>query len=188
MPDGSVHVWQAEEGNEGRKEPKGSSRAIYDFIIAFLCIDFGFLSFVGGDAASGLLAVGLVFLGLFFIVRGVQWRTLIALCKKYVVLLNARPTTSVADFAAALGISPDEAMENVELLINGGMLEGIVIDRQAKKFVCNAPFATGNSESAPAEQRTGGFVEVECQGCGARKSIASGTVSTCDHCGADLHA
>lgn len=188
MPDNPIQAWQAKEDNPNSKDPKGSSKSSFGFtfgaLIAMLGVSFCMLKGI----SSVLLGIGLIFLGAFLILRGQYWRTQISLCKKYVALLNAAPSTSIADFAASLGISPTEALENAETLVNAGMLEGVVIDKHAKRFVSGISTQSDAEEPALSKQFSTEQVEVECQGCGARKSIRVGTKSTCDYCGADLHA
>lgn len=148
----------------------------------------GFIAFasLGGffalSVGSVLMSIGGLLLSAMFLVRALQWKQIDALTHKYVVYLENHPGSSVHDLAISMKTDPRTVKEHFAQFAKRGLLVDVVIDEQNGEIIIGSDDRGGyNKNHSDIE-----LVEVECQGCGARKMIPRGSKATCDHCGGEL--
>lgn len=146
------------------------------------CIALLGLSGILAFSISGLfMGIGGLCIGAMLVVRAMQWKQIDALAKKYVVYLTKNPKASVYDLAASMRADPRTIKEQFALFAKRGMLVDVVIDEQSGEIIKGLDDSV--SDVNPAHE---GLIEVECQGCGARKMVQPGSRASCDHCGSEL--
>lgn len=143
------------------------------------------LTTFGGSYVLPLLFIGTGFslIAIACFVRAMQWKVISGLYKKYVLLVTDNPDRSIYDFAASLNTTPDVVRDTFESFHKRGLMTDVAIDGQTNKLVYGERFISELNNDNANQKKSYEMIEVECRGCGARKIIPMGAVSTCDHCG-----
>lgn len=182
-----------EEADENqKKETKAHNRSVIFIIAGAYCLLMDaifFMGFSSGHFSMPMLfiGVGLILIGAASIVRGLQWKAIDALLKKYLLLITNHPEYGVHDLAASLKTTPDVVKDTFRLFHKRGLMTDIAVDEQTNKLVYGAGLAFELGENASSRSASDEMIEVECQSCGARKMISIGEMSTCEHCGSEIH-
>lgn len=184
----------------GQKKVKGETATKVEIVLGALIV-LGAFSSLGQGHLYGSQAVlntlGMLFLGAYLLVRGIEWGQLVKVYRSYSTLLAHSPSGSIAEIACAEGTTVETVKKNLRLMIRRGMTTNITIDEQNNRVISAvrgpATASIGNRQvpesQAPASQcASPEMVVVECAGCGAKNSIPRGIVTQCGHCGAQIDA
>lgn len=153
------------------------------------------------------MATAFVFLGAYFIARGLEWGQLVKRYRAYEALLANDPSGSLSTLASATNTSVKDVKQALNLMIKRGMTGSLTIDEGAERVIgsfsptvnlsgtgatsestpqpVGAP-APGNSPAASAASPS--EVVVSCPNCGAKNSLPHNTAALCGHCGARIEA
>ncbi len=165
------------------------------FIFGALLVLFGFTSMGSGVHLLGINSfwrdLAFIFLGLFLIGNGLEWRILGSVCGKYSILLANDPSGSIANLAQATNASEKTVKDNLNLMIKKGVASNIAINEQDGAVVVNNRQQIGvpNPETVVIPSTvTQEKVTVACSGCGAKAEVTKGSTAICEHCGTPIQA
>lgn len=182
-----VQKFQAEQDRR-REQQKADDSTVVLYLLGSLGVCAIGLSlvllFAGG--LQVFLGIGTILAGLILLVRGAQRRAIESLFKRYAIVIANNPNLYVADLAASMRITPEEVRKDFEMFSRRRLMTDVVIDEHSGRLI----YGNGLSSSAATQdyqpQQNSKLVEVECRGCGAKKMVAVGGKSICDHCGSEL--
>lgn len=154
-------------------------------VYCFLAGGILLLATFGGSYVLPLLfiGIGLCLIAIACFVRAMQWKAIGTLFKQYVLLVTDNPDRSIYDFAASLNTTPDVVRDTFKSFHKHGLMTDVAIDGQTNKLVYGTRFISELNNKNDDQKKSCAMIEVECKGCGARKIIPIGGISTCDHCG-----
>lgn len=185
----------------GQERVKGEAATKVEIVLGVLFV-LGALSSLGQghlySSQAVFSTVGMLFLGAYLLVRGIEWGQLVKAYRSYSTLLAHSPSGSISEIASAEGTTTEVVKRNLKLMIKRGMATNTAIDEQNNRVVS----AMAGSVAAPAGNRqvpgpqavayqqhaTPEMVVVECPSCGAKNSIPRGAIAQCGHCGAQIDA
>lgn len=170
------------ESGKTTSKSKASQIILIESIVAADILLLGFCGLLSHSASGIFMGIGGLFLGAMLLVRVLQWRQINALTQKYMVFLKSHPDASVHDLAISMKTDPGTVKENFALFAKRGLLVDVVVDEQNGEIIIGTDGNANSDAKSPDDE----LVEVECQGCGARKMMSRGSKSACDHCGGEL--
>lgn len=152
-----------------------------------------------------LMAASFVFLGAYFIARGLEWGQLIKQYRAYEALLANDPSGSLSTLASATKSSVKDVKRTLRLMIKRGMTGPMTIDEGADRAVgvfsptvaispkgaalekeAQQPGATTSNSQPNSAGAPSCEMVVSCPSCGARNSMPLNAVALCGHCGAKI--
>ena len=159
-------------------------------IIAFMYIFMG----IGGqfetespsDIVSGIVVVLVIFGGT-GLISLIKARSFIDKGKKYeryVYIVNSTDETSIDNIAAAYPTSYEQAVKDLQSMINDGYLREAHLDLNNREFIRKRKAAPAN-ENQPSSSNNQ-VTSVKCKNCGATNTVVPGTVNECEYCGSPL--
>ena len=124
-------------------------------------------------------------LGVFFVVRGVQYKRISTRAHEY----EARIALSMGDvtlqsLALTLGLPPEKVAAELRALLAHKLLTGCYFDEKTGELVTLDSVAADAREAA--EEKKTVYNVIECPGCGAANRVREGGVGVCEHCGLRL--
>lgn len=153
------------------------------------------------------MAASFMFLGAYFIARGLEWGQLVKKYRTYEALLANDPSGSLSALASATKTSIKEVKQTLNLMIKRGMTGSLTIDEGAERVIGtfspnvvltpagmapkSAPQQTGASApsgEAAITEASSDAVVVSCPSCGAKNTMPRDTIAHCGHCGAKIQA
>ena len=154
------------------------------------------------------MAASFVFLGAYFIVRGLEWGQLVKKYRAYEALLANDPSGSLATLASATNTSVKDVKQALGLMIKRGMTGSLTIDEGTERIIGafspavnisgtaatpesthQQPGTSASGNVSPAVSGTSSNeVVVSCPNCGAKNTLPRNTAALCGHCGAKIEA
>jgi len=102
--------------------------------------------------------------------------------KKYITLVVNQNYTSIDKIASAVGVSYEDAAQDLQKMINSGYFTGAYINAAQREIVLarTAPSQAFQAAAAQTQERV-----VTCGSCGANNRV-SGQFGECEYCGSPL--
>lgn len=181
-----------------QEKVKGSTASNVELVFGILFALGGLGSLSQGFYwSSGRIwaVLGTLFLGVFLILKAIEWKQLIKLYRTYSTLLANDPSGSIANLASSTSTTVEKVRNNLRLMIKRGLAANLVIDEAADRVlissgVRNTPQSQTQSSPAATQQAThasaAGNVVVQCPHCGASNSLPPHSTAKCGHCGGDI--
>lgn len=146
-----------------------------------------------GSSIVGPLIVALVFYGgggAFMISTAKRMKINADKLKKYIEIVINNNQTSIDNIAAAVSVSYEEAMKDLQKMIDNGYFENAYIDISEREIVLTNKKM--EQEYSTSKVQMDGHVNepqtkvVACRSCGANNKVIKGQVSECEYCGSLL--
>ncbi len=173
----------------------GQSLKVLAWILICLGIIYLILGFSGdlktedGSSATGIIIViVMLFLGggIFALYKAHEYIKKGQKYSRYVSIVNSGNDTLIDRIAAAYPTTYDEAVKDLQAMINDGYFLNAYINLNRRELVMpqitSANNVVNRKPSVP-ERRP---ITVKCKNCGAPNTIIPGTVKECDYCGSPL--
>lgn len=182
----------------GQEKVKGETATKVEIVFGVLIVLGAISTLIQGRAYGSQdvwCTLGMLFLGAYLLVRGIEWGQLVKMYRCYSTLLAHSSSGSIAEIASAEGATAESVKRNIRLMIKRGMAPNTAIDEQNNRVVTalkgstpphgpqNHGFSVAAGQPDPLE-----VAVVECAGCGAKNSVPRGAVAQCGHCGAQISA
>jgi hypothetical protein len=105
--------------------------------------------------------------------------------KRYITIISNQGITSIDELAAAVSVSYDAAVKDLQKMLDLGFFAGAYIDAARREILL--------PENHPNAYETGDRPErkdtvVICKGCGANNKIGKNSVGECEFCGSPISA
>ena len=164
---------------------------VIGYIMAFLGFVYVIMGITGesieGTAETRITAV--VF-GIFFVIGGVilirkskKMRINAEKYRKYINIVINGNVTAVENIAAAVPVSYEEAVMDLQKMIDIGFFKGAYIDNSTHEIVLPKVNTCNPKQNL---HESGGEQIVLCNCCGAQNRVIPGRVSECEYCGSPL--
>lgn len=163
-----------------------------------ICGFLGILGMLGvlSDSAdfSGSSAYSMVTLfggGIALIISGKATKRLVRRYKKYADIVTDQGTTSIEEIAAAMPVSRDTAVKDLQKMINKGLFAGASIDPARSEIILPGTYAGAcandreNVRDGSVAQK-GQEIAVTCKNCGASNKVGKNSVGVCEFCGSPI--
>ncbi|MBW6411380.1 hypothetical protein [Clostridium weizhouense] len=155
------------------------------FGIGFLgCISSGNI-----DAATIILAIVFLSLGVWLIILSRKRNKLIKNFKTYVSILSVDPTGSLENLASSLGTSQDIVKNNLKLMCDKKYFVNAYLDTERNCIVFPSKSEQINStaqQSSKVSESNKEYNTVKCKNCGADNKIPKGIIGECEFCGSQI--
>jgi hypothetical protein len=103
--------------------------------------------------------------------------------KKYIVMIVNQSQTSIDNLASAVGVSYDEAVKDLQKMIDMGYFTGAYIDVSQREIILARPTQQQANNAAVASEQV---KLVSCRSCGANNRSYSGQIGECEYCGSPI--
>ena len=129
-------------------------------------------------------------LGALSFIKGEQYIKKGTKYSRYVSIINANNDGSIDNIAAAYPTSYEQAVKDVQEMLDAGYFMNSYIDQNKRELVMPKPQNTirvevtnagGNASITDAQPRA-----VKCQNCGATNTVVPGRANECEYCGSPL--
>lgn len=146
-----------------------------------------------GSSVVGPLIVALVFYGgggAFMIATAKKMKINADKLKKYIEIVINNNQTSIDNIAAAVPVRYEEAMKDLQKMIDNGYFENAYIDVSEREIVLTNKKT--EREYPTSNVQMDGHINkpqikvVVCRSCGANNKVVKGQVSECEYCGSLL--
>lgn len=115
----------------GQERVKGETATKVEIVLGVLFV-LGALSSLGQghlySSQAVFSTVGMLFLGAYLLVRGIEWGQLVKAYRSYSTLLAHSPSGSISEIASAEGTTTEVVKRNLKLMIKRGMATNTAID------------------------------------------------------------
>ena len=122
----------------GQERVKGETATKVEIVLGVLFV-LGALSSLGQghlySSQAVFSTVGMLFLGAYLLVRGIEWGQLVKAYRSYSTLLAHSPSGSISEIASAEGTTTEVVKRNLKLMIKRGMATNTAIDEQNNRVV-----------------------------------------------------
>jgi hypothetical protein len=159
------------------------------YVLIALCIMYLFLALTGN--ADMLVAAFLLGFGGFWVYRlGQRTKTTGERYTRYIVLIVNQGQTSIDTIALAIGVSYEDAVNDLQKMIDTGYFANAYIDVSRREIVL-AQTAAQQAATQPNPQYaaatpTQTATVVTCRSCGANNRVTTGQPAECEYCGSLL--
>lgn len=159
-------------------------------IISIVLVVLGVLSMFSAFSSSG--TIGTFFYGvLLFVLPGVLLYRKSQSMKyegekfqKYIAIVINQGEKSIEKISLAVGVSKQEAQEDLQKMIDHGYFQNTYIDAAASEIIL--PDRKNRDLVAYEQEKQKNYRAVTCQSCGAQGKIAEGQTRKCEYCGSLL--
>lgn len=159
-------------------------------IISIVLVVLGVLSMFSAFSSSG--TIGTFFYGvLLFVLPGVLLYRKSQSMKyeggkfqKYIAIVINQGEKSIEKISLAVGVSKQEAQEDLQKMIDHGYFQNTYIDAAASEIIL--PDRKNRDLVAYEQEKQKNYRAVTCQSCGAQEKIAEGQTRKCEYCGSLL--
>ncbi|GKX67678.1 hypothetical protein [Inconstantimicrobium mannanitabidum] len=162
-------------------------------VISVLMILTGNLKTEDGSSTTGELMVALVFFGgggAVMIYAAKKMKINAEKLKKYIAIIINNNQTSIDNIAAAVPISYEEAVKDLQKMIDNGYFEGAYIDVSNREIVLTNKKTKQNDFTSNVQMDgTANELQVKvvvCKSCGGNNKVVRGQVCECEYCGSLL--
>lgn len=168
-------------------------------VLGWVLIGLGIIYIIPTDSKTGSDTVGTILFGILFfgglgalsLLKGFKYEKLGKKYARYVSIVNTTPNTSINAIAAAVPTTYEQAVKDLQSMINSGFFMNSYLDLNRGELVRPFPsfphnnYANFNPNTAykPNFQR----INTKCPNCGAPNNIVKGTANECEFCGSTLH-
>ena len=132
------------------------------------------------DWASGIFGkLFFIFAGFALVYIGKKSSVNAAKYKQYIDLIVNKKVRSIATISSAIPVSHDQAIKDIQEMINKGFFEDAYINFNLNEIV----LLNTDAVDAQANHYKAEMLVVPCHGCGANNRVAKGEVENCQYCG-----
>ena len=166
-------------------------------VLGWVLIGLGIIYIIPTDSEAGSDTVGSILFGILLfgglgalsLLKGFKYEKLGKKYARYVSIVNTTPNTSINAIAAAVPTTYEQAVKDLQSMINSGYFMNTYLDlnrgelvRAYSNFPQNNYNFTPNTAYKPNLQR----ISTKCPSCGAPNNIVKGTANECEFCGSPL--
>lgn len=175
-------------------------------IIFAMGLVYAFMGFTGtmiiedGSNENGkaalMVALFFIVVGCAIIIHANKYKKLGLKYERYIPVISGSPTGSLDDMAAVIGEAFDDTSQNIQNLIDAGLLENSYIDQTRRILVssvvgsmCRTQTVQTSSDVNYDQQTRAAKSEVKtvkCPNCGGVNNIVNGAENICDFCGSPI--
>ncbi|MBC2579427.1 hypothetical protein [Clostridium sp. DJ247] len=166
-----------------------SGRAIG--IFGWISLSFALLGFLvsisegfESDDVTAILFFLLAGIGL--VILGKKIKNNANKSKKYISIIVNDGVIDIDNIAAAIPTSYENAIKDLQKMIDKGFFEGAYINESVRQIVIPRKHQEPLYNQSNNADQSIRMQIVTCKGCGAHNSIATGTVGECEFCGSKI--
>ena len=162
------------------------------YILGWICLAIVFLgllvSLSEGFKSDDITTIIFFFLaGVGLIALGKKLKNNAAVSKKYISIIVNDGVIDIDNIAAAIPTSYENAKKDLQEMIDKGFFEGAYLNEAERQIVLPKRHEKSSYNDSNGTEQIKMQV-VTCNGCGAKNSIAVGTVGECEFCGSKIQA
>jgi len=193
FPVGIWLVWRKMSIETLNMQKNGKTLRVIGFIFAGISLMYLVLGLTGELKAedNGSIVGGIIIIltllgggGLAAIIGGNKYIKNGKKYDKYAAIINAGGENDIDSIAAIYPTSYDEAVDDLQKMIDYGYFSNAYIDQSRRKLILSYSY-NDNEENIVYEEKQKPEV-IKCPNCGAVNSITSGKGNKCEYCGSEL--
>lgn len=184
-PVGIYLLYKKLSGDKQAALNSGNTLFVIGLVLAFM----GVIAVIVGPsdqsmAVSGRIEYFIVFVcsGLALLAIGILQKNRAKKCRKYIAVIANQRCTSIDEIAAAVPVSYETAVKDLQKMIDKGYFSNAYIDA-AKREIVPVQSQTENGFNVATVQ----METVVCKSCGANSTKPAGVPSKCEYCGSPIN-
>ena len=164
-------------------------------VIGWFNIIMGGMLVLGSAGEVGMISVlviGIIMFvgGIVLLVKASKIKKSVVKYKRYIDMVVNQKIRSIDNVAAAMGLSYEEAVKDLQKMINIDYLKDGYIHHGNREISLkqHTPMPAMYAQVPAVEQVPLQTVALRCSGCGANNVVIVGKVSECEYCGVPINA